>query len=279
TQSDDLEIFTTRFQQDFFLRDGAMMLGPRFDWIFYQPRDALPKVSVQRPGMFARNRFNDWSELTGNLFFDIVSPENRASYTEVTFDTYLTLWPNDTLRFDLGANRTTFDNVQSLLERVTATYGTFSMDITPDERFRFSSRANYGEYSDGNSRAWWQMEAERRLWRDPKVFIGLRYTGMTFARQLNSGYYNPKELHSVVATSHIWGHWKKKLYYNINGAVGFEQENPAGTKPVASGGLQLSYVLNKRWELRGWIQYFSSAQAASGGFSRTTFGGAIRYVW
>ncbi|MGI8481196.1 MAG: tetratricopeptide repeat protein, partial [Chthoniobacterales bacterium] len=36
TQSDDLEIFTTRFQQDFFLRDGAMMLGPRFDWIFYQ---------------------------------------------------------------------------------------------------------------------------------------------------------------------------------------------------------------------------------------------------
>ena len=114
---------------------------------------------------------------------------------------FAAILPDDLLRFDIGSSRSIFDNEQSLRKGITATYATASMDVMPDELTRFTARTNWGAYSDGNSRTWWQFETERRIWNHPRIALGFRYTGFEFADiEPASGYYNPKNYNSNEVT-------------------------------------------------------------------------------
>jgi tetratricopeptide (TPR) repeat protein len=279
-QSDHLTIATQTFWQDRPLDDGRSSINPQYQRYDYNPEGGQPSIQVSRPGVQGHHRFNDATDVTGNLYVDVIQPqEGHKNHTELTYNTYVTLWPNDHFRFDVGSNRVTFDNIQSLLQGITGTYGTFSMDFLPDEATRFTARANYGAYSDGNEQRWTQLELERRVWLHPVVLIGARYTSMGFSEMLDHGYFNPSSYHSGVLTLHLYGSHIGRLFYDFDGSYGHESSNPGGGKPNSSAGAHLTYLLGKRWELQARYTYFSSLQASSGGFARRTTGIYLHFVW
>jgi thioredoxin-like negative regulator of GroEL len=290
TQSDHLRIGVTSFQQNTQLQEGRTTLGPRYQRYDYHPEKGQVPLTVDRPGVYARQRISERSELTGNFYLDLIEPRGGAkSRQALTYDTYYTLLPNDRLRFDLGSRRSTFDNITSLTRGITATYGTFSMDLFPDEnkRTRLTTRADWGAYTDGNNRGLVQVEVERRVWPNPHLFLGARYTDFAFTKLLNDGYFNPKSYQSEVLTFHLWGQRGERLYYDFDGSYGREHANPGGGKPYSSLGGKLSYLLRQRLLLEGRWQFFSSRQGSStgtgselssSGFARHTVGLFLRYV-
>jgi tetratricopeptide (TPR) repeat protein len=279
-QSDGLVISTESFQQNFQQNEGRTTLGARYQKISYAPDRGQSGIAVKRPGMFARHWFSDRSELTANLYLDLIEPGgSHTNHTEVTYDTYFTLWPNDVLRFDLGSSRTTFDNVNSLRRGITGTYANFSMDVTPDEKTRLTARFNWGSYSDGNQRRWGQVEAEQRVWTHPNLLIGVRYTAFGFSRRLDHGYFNPGTYQAGVLTLRIYGHAGDRLSYDLDGSYGREHANPGGGKPSRSAGVRLTYKLADRMQIEGRYQFFSSTQASSGGFARRTTGLSLRFLF
>jgi tetratricopeptide (TPR) repeat protein len=280
TQSDGLVITQLNIEQNFRFNGGRTTVGPRFQNYFFDAERDVDNVSVKRPGLFARHRFNNWSEINGDIFLDSVKAKRAGVERKIlTYDTWLTLWPNDVLRFDISSSRTTFDNVKSLTQRLTATYAGASADYTPTEKMKFSGRYNYGFFSDENRRQWWQFEGERRVRNNPRLLVGGRYTGISFARQLDNGYFNPKIYQSIVGTLHTWGNLRNRFYYDFDGSYGFEHAEPGGDKPLYSAGTRLTYRFTKRFELSGVLQRFSSRQASSSGFARTTAGTSGLFIW
>src|SRR5262249_30427137 len=150
-----------------------------------------------------------------------------------TYDTWFTILPNDVLRFDLGSSRSTFDNETSLRKGITATYAKASMDVMPDELTRFTTRVNWGHYSDGNSRPWWQFDPERRSGTPPRVTTGFRYPGSASARsEPASGYYNPNPYHSNEVLPQASDTLGEKLRWYPGGSAGWEITNPGRDKPI-----------------------------------------------
>lgn len=276
-QSDRLVISVQSYEQNFQLHDGRTTLGPRYQSYDYDPRRGQPSISVHRPGLFGRHRLGDRTEVTGSLYLDQIDPGGRRkSHTLVTYNTYLTLWPNDLLRFYVGSSRATFDNVKSLTQGITATYANFSMDVVPEERTRLTTRFNWGDYTDGNRQLWGQLELERRLRTDPDLLIGVRYTRFGFSKRLDNGYFNPDSYQSGVFTLRFYGHTGGRFYYDLDGAYGREHANPGGGKPFSSWGVRLTYRITDRVEIQARDQFFSSREASSGGFSRRTKGIFLR---
>jgi hypothetical protein len=266
------------FEQNQQRDGGRSTLGTRFQSWSYTPERGGDAVQVQRAGLFTRRRMGDRSELTTNLFVDQIEPEQQGgSRTVLTYDTYLTLWPNESLRIDIGSNRATFDNVKSLEQGITATALTFSMDVAPNRRTRLTTRFSASDYSDGNRRLWGQLEAERRIWRRQNLFLGARYTATGYARQLDNGYFNPKSYRQLVATAHFYGGGGPRLFYDLEGAYGREDAVPGGRKPFSSGSLRLTYRVRERMEIQAHYSFFSTRQESSGGFARRTTGLSLRF--
>jgi tetratricopeptide (TPR) repeat protein len=279
-QSDDVVITGESFQHNLRLNDGRTAVGPRYQQWTYEPEGGS-SVFVQRAGVYARQRFSDRMELTSSTFVDRIEPEGGRERTLLTYDTYLTLWPNDTLRFDIGSNRSTFDNVKSLRDGITATSLSLSMDVAPDRLTRLTTRLNWGDYSDGNHRRWAQVEVERRVGtakrRGRNLFLGARYTHMGFDRPLDNGYFNPKSYRQAVATARFYGRGSDRLSYDFEGSFGREDAASDGRKPFSSAGARLSYRAGDRTAIEVRHSFFSSQQESSGGFSRQTTAVSIRF--
>ncbi len=202
-QDDNLRITGWELGQDFQFNDGLTTVGPRFHTYRYDPkRNNGPAVSsdifVYRPGLHVRHRFNDAIEWNGTGWVDVIDEKNGDNTSApFTYDTWLTLWPNDFFRIDVGSNRTTFDNESSLRQNIKGTFATGSVDMMPDEKTRITGRFRWGDYTDTNNQTWWQAEVERRApWAHPRTYFAARYTGMDFRKTLNNGYFDPDDYHS-----------------------------------------------------------------------------------
>lgn len=280
-QSDSLIIRRASLEQNFYFEYGRTTIGPRYQFYHYDPQGGeIGRITVQRPGLYARWRLSDAVEATAYLFADFIDPDrDLSSRTRLTFDTYLTWWPGDLLRFDFGLRRETFDNVQSLAEGITATSPSVSMDVSPDELTRFSLRAAWGDYSDGNERLWGQFEAERRVWNQPRILLGWRTTAFKFSSQLDNGYFNPDSYLSNVLTGKAYGQITPRLFGEVSAAAGLENVDPDGSKFIWDAYGRLVYQLTSRLELEARYSYFSSATGSSSGFDRGTAGIALIRRW
>jgi hypothetical protein len=286
TQSDHLDITVESFQQNKQLQDGRTTVGSRYQRYDYSPRRGQIPIAVNRPGISARHRLDDRSELNGSFYVDLIEPEHTfKSRSILTYDTYYTLWPSDRFRIDLGSRRTTFDNITSLTRGISATFGTYSIDFLPDEETRLTTRGDWAAYTDSNSRRSTQVEVERRVWPNPHLSVGARYTDIAFSKLFNNGYFNPNSYQSAVVTFHLWGDRGKRFHADFDGAYGREHANPGGGKPFSSLGGKLSYHLGQRVLIEGRWQFFSSRQASgtgselsSSGFARHTVGLFLRLI-
>jgi hypothetical protein len=153
------------------------------------------------------------------------------------------------------------------------------MDVLPDEKTRFTTRFNWGSYTDGNARNWGQVEAERRVWTHPNLLIGVRYTAFGFSKRLDNGYFNPDSYQAGVLTLRIDGHDGDRFRYDFDGSYGREHASPGGSKPFRSASVRLTYKLADRMQIEGRYQFFSSSQASSGGFARRTTGISLRILF
>lgn len=281
-QSDGLNIRTGQVEQSFAFRDGRTSFAPRLQYYFYDAPASKPEGDVTdiRPGLAFRNRFSQAVEINAIGYADQVNLDKTSqSYTTPTYDAWLTIWPSDFVRIDLSSNRTTFDNVTSLARNIDGVFVGGSMDITPTEKVRVTTRYNYGFYNDTNRRHFGQFEAERRFYNHPRLWAGYRATVMDFDRQLNNGYFNPDLFHSHAATFHAWDSFGKKFYYDFDGWWGYEFQSTGDNKPAWSVGSKLTYLFTSRLELQAHYNYFSSRLASSSGFARGTAGLSLHYRW
>ncbi len=280
-QSNDLRITSTSVVSRFSLGDGRSFVGPRYELGIFDPNDGPVKdILVMQPGLQAGHRFNDAFAWQGSFLVDVIETRGASGdHVRPTYDTFFSFWPNDLLRFDLGSVRTTFDDETSLREGTTAVYANASMDVTPNELTRLTTRFNWGSYSDGNERTWWQLEAQRKIWHHPGVTTGLRYTGFEFSKQEYNGYFNPKRYHSNELLLRASDRVGEKLRWYVGGSFGWEFQDPGKDKPIWSAGASLAYPIVRRLEVEAAYDFFSSRTAGSSGFERGTGRLTLRQVF
>jgi tetratricopeptide (TPR) repeat protein len=296
-QSDELRITGWELGQDFNFNDGLTTVGPRFHTYRYDPQDSknvpVPAsgladnssdIFVYRPGLHVRHRFNDSVEWNGTGWVDVIDEKRGDDGAPFTYDTWLTLWPNDFFRIDVGSNRTTFDNETSLRQNIKATYASASVDMMPDEKTRLTGRYRWGDYTDGNEQSWWQVEVERRAPRmRPQTHFALRYTGMDFKKKLNSGYFNPNVYHSGEVRIRDYDEVLPGLWYHAEISVGVEDSTGQSAQFIWSAAGGVSYWVTDWLEVALRYGYFSSKTASgggsSGGFDRGTGSLTLRTRW
>ena len=269
TQSDNLDISTVELSQDVFFHTGRDRL--RFG---YQYDDYVPKsgdgVKQQAFGGNGTYRVNDWAAVTGDFWVNVLDSGNLPRQVEPTYDTFVTLWPNDVIRIDLDANRKIFDNVRSLQLGITAdTFGA-SVDYSPSSDFRLSLRAGGSSYTHGNDRQSAELEGVWRVRSNPSIQIGFRASGFQFSKRLDDGYFNPDAYESGEAMLRIQSSLNDRLDLELAGSGGAEHADPGGVKPLVRASVQLSYKVTNDWTLDGGVAYFSSRDTNSSGFARTT---------
>jgi thioredoxin-like negative regulator of GroEL len=280
-QSNDLRITTTSLVSRFSLGDGRTFVGPRYELGIFDPDEGPVKdILVMQPGLQAGHRWSDAFAWQGSFFVDVIDTRGASGdHVRPTYDTFFTYWPSDLLRFDVGSSRSTFDNETALRKGLTAIYANASMDVTPNELTRLTTRFNWGSYSDGNQRTWWQLEAQRRVWQHPRLTTGLRYTGFGFAKQEYNGYFNPKRYHSNELLLRASDRVGEKLRWYVGGSFGWEIQSPGKDKPIWGAGASLAYPIVRRLEIEAAYDFSSSRTAGSSGFERGTGRLTLRQVF
>ena len=243
-------------------------------------KDAVARlILIIRDWLAGRLRFSDWGQVSGQVGLELQKIAGRRKRTEPTFDATLTLMPSDDLRFDFTGARRTLDNVLSIERRITAAYASGSVDYWPTPLLRMTVRAEYGDYSDGNRRRWGQVELERRLRRDPNIFIGARATSFGFSKRLENGYFNPDSFRSAELTARVWHRIGKRSWLDVGAALGVENADPGGSQLAYSGKAKLTHGLSDQVEVSLTADAFSSRTRSDSGFSRQTLTAAIGLRW
>lgn len=282
TQSDRLNIENSRLAHDISFDQGLGTLGVRLDRLKFEREDGTDSAQVSRPMLRGRYRFSDAAELNGEIGQERIDARGSAPINRGVYSTWFTWWPGDMVRVDLSAKRSTFDNLRSLRQGLTATQQGVSVELTPDERQRYRVQLERGVYSDGNRRQFGQVEGEYRWFTQPESWVGLRHTRFGFSQLLDNGYFNPKDFHATHLTLRLihrpqgyGGAWDLGAF----AAVGREYANPDGSKPAYDVSLLAGWRLDPRTRFEARIQRFSSRTAALSGFARTTVGLSVERSW
>jgi tetratricopeptide (TPR) repeat protein len=276
--SDRLNIRSTTMEAVTHEAQGAASLGFRYQPISYEGAGSTGSASERRVGVFGSYRFNDWSEVHAAVLNDDITATGTTEKSRLLYDGYVTLWPNDTFRFDVGTRQETFDNIVSLQMGITVATNSISMDFTPDEDTRLTVRASSAQLSDGNRRGWNQLEFERSFARAPHVLFGVRTTGYSFSEALNDGYFSPLRYRSAELTFHLYGDARRRLYYDVAGGYGREWVLFGGTRPTHELHAALSYLLSRKITVQIFYDSFDTRQIDSG-FARTTLGLGLQTRW
>jgi len=281
-QTDSLDIRTARLAHTLPFSGGRGRIGLSLERFDYEREDGTDSARVTRPMLVGRYRFSDAFEWNLEAGRQRISPQGAAAIEFTPYNTWLTWWPNDLLRFDLSGNRGDFDNLRSLRLGLTHQDRGLSADFTPSERQRYSARFQSSDYSDGNRRRGSQLEGEVRWLTLPDTWVGLRHTRFSFDRQLDNGYFNPARFESTLATLRTrWrpdgdnGRWELEA----RAAWGREHAVPDGGKPAYDVSLRAAWRLDAATRIEARAQRFSSRTSSSSGFARSIVGVALERTW
>lgn len=270
-RSDKLDITEVALSARFHFDGAHSYFGPRYSSTIYSPANGpVEEIEVRRPGFEARYRFSDAFDWHGSAFVDMIETRGApGDHSPVTYDTYVTFLPNDFVRFDVGASKWIFDSEEALVAGLSASQVSASMDVAVTDRTRLSARVSEADYSDGNERSWWQIQADRRVLNSPRVTLGYRYTGFDFERPGQRGYYNPDLQHTNELIVQAYGALGKNVYWDFRSALGYEVEDPGESRTIGAGGVSLTWSLNPRVDLEFGFDYSSSRTQSTTGFERS----------
>ena len=275
TQSDHLDINQLEVSEDFYFESGRDSLRLGAQRTYYDapgPND----VRQYAVGFTGNSKIDDIAAVAGEFWVNRFSYLG-ASHSLVTFDTFVTLRPNDVIRIDLDTSRRVLDNITSLELGLTAQSYGGSIDYVPTDRLRLTVRVFGASYSDGNRRRSEEVETVWRVITSPVIEVGLRGTNFQVSRLLNSGYFNPQDYYSGEAEFRVQSELLPKFTVELAGSGGAEDANPGGVKPLVKGSLQAVYKLTNGWSIDGEAAHFTSRNSTSSGFSRTSVSLGLHY--
>jgi tetratricopeptide (TPR) repeat protein len=269
-QSDGLDIKQFNIGGDYRFADGRGRFGPRLGYAAFDPSAGPGDVfTVTRIGAGGGWRVSDALDVNGTIGVDSIdAPGSGGSSDFLTYDAYVTLFPDDRWRVDAGVQRFTFDSEPTLRNRLVVDQVKASADFLPTERSRFTLRGAYADYSDGNRQSWWQAEFEQRIGLAPRLHAGLRYTGTTFRLVNQEGYFSPDEYHAVEATVRIEGQAGPRTAYGVKASFGGERDVAGPDRFIVSGSAWLRQQLSPTFDMEAAYDYTSSSAASSTGFTR-----------
>ncbi len=276
TQSDDLTIWSTSLRHGFTMNGGRTSFGPQYQHLGFEPESGRG-VDVDRIGAFLHHRMSDAVELNSSFFVDFQRGANDE--TVFTHDSFLTIYPSDLWRVDIGASRYTLDNIKSLDLGITVDQFSGSVDFWPTGDIKLTGRGAWSDYSDGNERWWAQGEGVMRVLRGPDIWFGARYTAFAFEKELDNGYFNPDDLQSLESTFQMFGRLMDDLAFELRGAAGVEDADPADAKFIWSAALKLRYPLTDLVDAEALFGHSSSTLGSKSGFERTSIGLGLSVRW
>ena len=269
-QSDGLDIRQVNLGLDLPVKDGRGRIGPRLAYAGFDPPPAAGDYyGVTRFGLSGGYRVSNDLDFNGAIGVDTINgpdPDDPRKY--LTYDVYATIWPSDRWRVDLGTARYLFDSEPTLSTGLHAERYKASGDFLATERTRLSARAAFINYSDGNEQAWWQVVADHRVSREPRIYLGLRCTGTNFLLPWQPGYFSPDEYYSVEAYLRLNGWIDRKTNFGISVAPGGETEIGGTERFILSGALYIRRALSDRFDIEAAYDFSSSRTASVTGFAR-----------
>lgn len=269
-QSDGLDIRQLNVGADWRLEDGRARIGPRLAYYAFDPSDGAGDViEVTRIGASGGYRISNGVDFNLTLGVDTIdSPGAGGRDDFLVYDGYVTFFPDDRWRIDIGARRSLLDSEPALRNRLVVEEIKGSVDHLPSERSRLTVRAAYADYSDGNRQAWWQAEFDQRLALEPRVHIALRYTGTDFTLPNQEGYFSPDAYHALEVLGRVEGKLGPRTFYGAKAGAGAERDVGQSDRFIVSGGVYLRHQLSDAVDLEAAYDYSSSSAASSTGFER-----------
>ncbi len=256
---------------------GSTEVQPFYERFTYDPDDR-PSAITSTPGLRVRSRFSDRAELGGQIALQR-QQYSQGSRSILTGEASLALFPSDDFRVDLVAARRTFDDVRAIEKGISADHFFASADYRPSALWRVTGRGEFASFSDGNRRYWGQAEVERRLSREPNLFVGARATRFEFSKLLDNGYFNPKSFQSAELTGRGWSEIAPKTWLDLSTAIGVEDVDPGATKLAYSGRGRLSHELTDRIEISLTAEIFSTRVRTAGDYERRNLAVGVGYRW
>lgn len=297
-RSDDLAIWSLQASHELTLNDGLTKIGPQARFMRYRGDD-FPSVDMSSIGIAGQHRFGDHVEFRSSILLNVEdeSRRNRPDGEDdqdvtLTHDTTLSLIPSDLLRFDLNLVRRYADeNTRSIMNDVLANDVGLKVLVTPDNATRFTAQAIYSHYSDGNERAWGQVEFAKRFTANPYFWLGARYTAFDFAEVVDNGYWNPDRYQSLEASVHFYGPLADRWWFDLQGAAGYGWSEPGEGGFVSYASARLNYDFTSQATFALYASHLVSYARSSEDdgnfdtgqddepFSRWSLGGELRIRW
>lgn len=276
-QVDGLEISTFRIEQTLFARSGAAQLRPYYERRLFDQRGA-GELTTQTPGMTSSVRVSDAFELGAQFGLEFQRGFG-IERTEPVYELAAAFLPSDSYRFDLVTARRTLDNFKSLQLGITSQHYFASADFWPDPMLKLTLRTELTDYSDGNVRRWAQAEAERRVSREPNIFVGVRASAFEFDERLDNGYFNPDSFKALELTARGWSSIGRATWIDLAASAGPEHSDPGGTKLAYWLRGKLTRALSDRLEASIAAERLSSRGLTNSGFARTSISASLGFRW
>ena len=269
-QSDGLDVEQINLSATVPIDHGRGRVGPRLAYAAFAPSDGDGDVvTVTRAGLAAAYRISDTIDVNAAFSIDTIdNPGKGGSKDFLTFDAYVTIFPSDRWRIDTGVQRYLFDSDATLRNRLVAEQYKASVDFLPTERTRISARFAYGDYSDGNRQFGWQAEVEQRIMSEPKVHVGIRYSGTDFRLVNQPGYFSPDLYHAAEVLMRIDGRVGERTYFGARVSGGGERDIGGADRFIVSASTYLRRDLTDRFAVEAAYDYSSSRTMSANGFER-----------
>jgi hypothetical protein len=238
TDSDNIERRTHTVRLGFGADDVTRLSGEYGHGNYEQ--DGRPDVSRDWLAAVLERRFSEYVGLTAAAGYQWNSydraalgpqPYWRDEFNLFTFDGFVTLFPRDWTRIDIGLFHGSLQNPDAVFRGISLTEVSAGLDVHLNTNTVWITALETAWYSDVNNR----VGADTRIawqpfWRLP-VGVTHRFTSTTgfaafgFDDTKDNGYYDPRQYLSAYETLGLQITFSDRLRAELSGRVALEKEN------------------------------------------------------
>ena len=228
-------------------------------------QDDRPRIRVESLSLRLRNRFSEGFAANVDL-----KPVRTTFFDPFTFDAWLTWTPLWRLRVDVSFHRVMVETPLSVMREITAKGGNVGADIRLTERLVMTAQFDRRRYADGNHRTLWGAGLSRRMLRSPfELTLVPGYTGFSFSRWEDNGYYSPEEYHNLGCLARVEAKPAGSLSVVLEGRLSAEKEGNGDFFSVHMFRAEVTVRAVERLEFGGEFFTSNSRLAGEAGYDRT----------
>jgi tetratricopeptide (TPR) repeat protein len=228
-------------------------------------QDDRPRIRFESLSLRLHNRFSE--VFAANLE---LKPVRTTFFDPFTFDAWLTWTPIWRLRMDLSVYRVMVETPLSVMREITAKGGNAGADIRFSEHTLMTAQFDRRRYADGNHRTLWGANLSWRALRSPfELTLVPGYTGFSFSRWEDNGYYSPEEYHNLGCLARLEAKPVSVLSLVLEGRVSGEKEGSGDFFSVGMFRAEVAVRATERLDFGGEFFTSNSRLAGEAGYDRT----------